>query len=762
VSAKNQSAKFPPDPTRGSRFHGSTHRFWRLVKLTLASMKESKLGLVGIGIIAMFGIMAMLAPMVAPYKPSFLAPDQDVFEIKNYTLSYPPGEYNAPCIGPTTPTFTTINGGLWVILASEDGRIYMDFAKTSFTNATPFEAGNASIQINITDLGLHPPLTHVQYVVPGRDINLRAEEQFTCGILIFMADTTFVALDPFAEAGPEVMVQRELGFKPTWLVQDPASSGDMYTVPLQQARYVGVVRIRFGPYRYIAAANESHITVFNMEYLWNDPGVGDFIQVLDANMTVTAEPLTYQNLDYPNASCILVPTAGQLAMYNLSGGLVSSLPLAIQGEPANVSGPIGYSRTTYPPIAFVPLKSANHASVGFLSLINASFYTTFEVPKAGATVEARPAPSKDQSVMVAANLASPEAEGKLCEIYKLAYDGTADQNFQAGVDERLTDIFFVVEVNKLFGLGESGLVYAGSTVSGAEARTGVNLFYSIPSEYIAYVGTFSGTKYGAMTSGEVNGLFFDEETGALVVFQLVGTIRAPLPPGKYASGHTYILGTDNVGHDILTHLIYGSRVAFLVGVLSAFFAVFFGTMIGLISGYYGGWTDTILMRATDIILVLPTLPIVLILTAIMGPNIWNIILIIALLGWPGIARVIRAQTLSLKERPFVDAARVAGSSDTKIIIKHISPNVLPFTFLYMTLLVAGAIITEAALSFLGLGDPKAVTWGIMLSTIQTSGNTLSAWWWLLPPGVAITVLSLGFYLVGRAVDEIVNPRLRRR
>jgi peptide/nickel transport system permease protein len=209
-------------------------------------------------------------------------------------------------------------------------------------------------------------------------------------------------------------------------------------------------------------------------------------------------------------------------------------------------------------------------------------------------------------------------------------------------------------------------------------------------------------------------------------------------------------------------MIYGSQIAFLVGVLSAFFAVFFGTLLGLVSGYFGGLTDTLLMRFTDIILVLPTLPIVLILTAIMGPNIWNIILIIALLGWPGIARVIRAQALSLKERPFIDAARVGGSSDTKIILKHIAPNVLPFTFLYMTLLVAGAIITEAALSFLGLGDPKSVTWGIMLSTIQTSGNTLTAWWWLLPPGIAITVLSLGFYLVGRAVDEIVNPRLRRR
>jgi peptide/nickel transport system permease protein len=140
----------------------------------------------------------------------------------------------------------------------------------------------------------------------------------------------------------------------------------------------------------------------------------------------------------------------------------------------------------------------------------------------------------------------------------------------------------------------------------------------------------------------------------------------------------------------------------------------------------------------------------------------NIVIILALFGWPGITRVVRAQTLSLKERSFVDAARVSGSSDTKIMLKHIAPNVLPFTFLYMTLFVAGAILTEAALSYLALGDPKTISWGNMLSTIQTSGSSLIAPWWLLPPGLAITLLSLGFYLVGRGVDEIINPRLRRR
>ncbi|MFO7619318.1 MAG: ABC transporter permease, partial [Thermoplasmata archaeon] len=187
-----------------------------------------------------------------------------------------------------------------------------------------------------------------------------------------------------------------------------------------------------------------------------------------------------------------------------------------------------------------------------------------------------------------------------------------------------------------------------------------------------------------------------------------------------------------------------------------------GTLIGLVSGYYGGKIDIVLMRITDIALTIPFLPIVLIWTQISGQSIWNIVIILALLGWPGITRVVRAQTLSLKERSFVDAARVSGSSDTSIILKHIAPNVLPFSFLYMTLFVAGAILTEAALSYLALGDPKVVSWGNMLSTIQTSGHSLIAPWWMLPPGLAITTLSLGFYLLGRGMDEIINPRLRRR
>ncbi|MEK6851410.1 MAG: ABC transporter permease, partial [Candidatus Thermoplasmatota archaeon] len=171
--------------------------------------------------------------------------------------------------------------------------------------------------------------------------------------------------------------------------------------------------------------------------------------------------------------------------------------------------------------------------------------------------------------------------------------------------------------------------------------------------------------------------------------------------------------------------------------------------------------ESILMRFTDVILVLPGLPLIITLAAVLGASIFNIVLVIALLGWPGIARIIRAEVLSLKERPFIDSARVTGASTTRIVFRHIAPNVLPLAFLYMTFAVSGAILTEAALSFIGLGDINTMSWGIMLQLVSQS-KALTAWWWLLPPGLAITLISLSFFLVGRAFDEIVNPRLRKR
>jgi peptide/nickel transport system permease protein len=221
------------------------------------------------------------------------------------------------------------------------------------------------------------------------------------------------------------------------------------------------------------------------------------------------------------------------------------------------------------------------------------------------------------------------------------------------------------------------------------------------------------------------------------------------------------LGTDFMGRDILSQLLAGTRVAFMVGVSAAFMSIVLGVSVGMVSGYLGGWTDVILMRLSEIIMVMPTLLVVLMLAALFGKlGIWTIVLMIAFFRWPGVARVIRAQTLSLKGRPFIDAARVAGASHARIVFRHIMPNVLPLAFLYMTFRVTAAIIIEAALAFLGFGDPGTVSWGMMLQWVWKTGHMFQAPWWLLPPGLCISLLTLSFYMLGRAMDEVLDPRLR--
>lgn len=230
------------------------------------------------------------------------------------------------------------------------------------------------------------------------------------------------------------------------------------------------------------------------------------------------------------------------------------------------------------------------------------------------------------------------------------------------------------------------------------------------------------------------------------------------PPSK-----THLLGTDFMGRDILSQLMRGAQIAFVVGITAALASVIIGTVIGLIAGYFGKVIDTLFMRTADIVLTLPSLPLIIIIAAAIGKqSIWVMVIIIALLGWPSTARVIRAQTLSLKERPFVESARVAGAGHMRIIFCHIGPNVLPLAFLYMTFGVSGAILTEAGLSFIGLGDPSVVSWGMMLQWCFTTGHTFRAPYWILPPGLCISLLTFAFYLIGRALDEVINPRLRER
>jgi peptide/nickel transport system permease protein len=223
------------------------------------------------------------------------------------------------------------------------------------------------------------------------------------------------------------------------------------------------------------------------------------------------------------------------------------------------------------------------------------------------------------------------------------------------------------------------------------------------------------------------------------------------------------LGTDFAGRDILSQILEGAKWALLVGVSAAIASVVVSTVVGLLSGYYGGVIDSILQRMADIIMTLPAFPLIVIIGSILqGMSIWNIVILFCVIGWPGSSKVIRAQVLSLRERPFVDSARVSGASNARIIFRHIAPNILPLAFLYMTFGVTGAILTEASLSFIGMGDPSTVSWGMMLHWCHTTGFTFTAPFWILPPGLCIALLALSFYLIGIGTEQITNPRLRKR
>ena len=221
-----------------------------------------------------------------------------------------------------------------------------------------------------------------------------------------------------------------------------------------------------------------------------------------------------------------------------------------------------------------------------------------------------------------------------------------------------------------------------------------------------------------------------------------------------------LLGTTNQGMDVFSQLLYGSRIALLVGVLSAIGSVLVGTLIGLFSGYYGRWVDQVLMRMTDVAFGIPFLPFALIVISVISPSLYIIILIITLFLWRTTARVIRSQVLSLRERPFIWAARAAGVSDLKIIFFHIGPNVLPFSFLYMAIGVSAGVMLEAGLSFLGFGDPHVLSWGQMLNSAFNAGAMRNAWWWVLPPGICLSLFVTSTFLITRAFEKMINPRLR--
>ena len=227
---------------------------------------------------------------------------------------------------------------------------------------------------------------------------------------------------------------------------------------------------------------------------------------------------------------------------------------------------------------------------------------------------------------------------------------------------------------------------------------------------------------------------------------------------------THLLGTNDIGQDILSEMIWGTRVSLTVGVLAAFVATFLGATVGIVSGYFRGLTDTVLMRFVDVILSLPFLPLMILLAAFLGPSMFTIILVVGLVVWARPSRIIRSQVLSLAGREYITAARGIGAGHLRILTRHLVPGVGALMVVEFVQAAAGAILIESSLSFLGLGDPIQKSWGSILYYAQARSAFLSgAWvWWVIPPGAAITATVMGFALIAFSLERVVNPRLRKR
>jgi len=292
---------------------------------------------------------------------------------------------------------------------------------------------------------------------------------------------------------------------------------------------------------------------------------------------------------------------------------------------------------------------------------------------------------------------------------------------------------------------------------------------SLWSRSVKFWKVFSASRLGMI--GLLMMLFFLGMALSAPVLQGMGLLRNPdelhLDDQYEGPSSQFIFGTDQLGRDLFSRLWWGSQATLLIGFAASAISMGLGTVIGLISGYYGGWVDELLMRIVDFFLVLPTLVLALILAIVLPPpgvSLWKIIFVIGISLWASTARLVRSQVLSLKERQFIERARAVGAGNIRIVFRHIFPNAFTLVFAEAILTVAVAILTESFLSFIALGPPEVITWGKILEDayIARAYQTPELIWWVILPGIYIVAVVMAFTLLGFALDEVVNPRLRRR
>ncbi len=753
----------------------------RTFKKNWSMFKESKLGLVGLGIIIFFILLAVFAPIIPyTYSVDYLAPSGDLFEIDNYTANIPTHHQWMPPVSILTPQSMgkpARTAGIW--LYSQDGTGY--FYPRDFSYSQLYRLKSP------VERTIPSGMLYMDYMVNNKKIVGYDSHNFYIYNVKFQSNELDVDVNSFMKNPTVVNVGHSMSF---------VSNVWDYNVTDRTSGTIDSV---------VAMASADNRTVTLVLNIYAQyPGLGGFGKVhhhsvlvynFTVNSTVVANPSI--DFDYHNGNhWIIVPTENYVYRYNVSLSYNSTAPFqyidAITGVNQAWEYPMEHNGVKYVPVSKSSVSLVyprSDSPVGKSILVALcqddkafGIYTMNGTEVWNGTIMVNPqdarihyvkfnmlVPSVRDYVLLAgkSNIGTVVAElsprtGEIM-VNKTSYLVLrGDVNYISRYDQGSRTYYVSTKEGNIYQINETFY----TDVTNGYKVTGLAKSFSVLGGAATPVVFLGNTLIATNLVGAYMGVVTNNDE---LYLQASGGTRIPtivIPPFSYGrqSHNYYFMGSDYEGHDVWTWLVYGSRTSLLVGLTAAVISVLVGTFIGIISGFYGGWIDIIIMRTVDIILTLPGLVIMLLLAAVLGPNIWNIVLIISVLGWAGIARVIRAVTLSLKNRPFMDAARVAGASNARMIAVHIFPNVLPLTFLYMTFGVSGAILSEASLAFLGLGDPNSVSWGMMLQYLRMYGQQTNpnAWAWLYMPGVFITLISLSFYLVGRAFDEIVNPRLRKR
>ena len=739
---KNPKPKERTLPRADEIISESTFRkFMRGPVRTWKMYRSSKTGLVGLGIVLGFLIMAVFAPIISPYDPYYRAPAEDVFYANNVELALTNRfNWSAP-MGLLADTREEQLTGL-LLYSSEEGKALL----------YPVGTGVQEIELqDPTTYTIPQGFNYIEHVHFPRVAGETSYFLIQDGQIVYEYSNNLIDLN----------VEWDLGFEPKYV----SNLWNGYTLALRFSRLALVMADEHNVWLYDKVPRDGY-GMFPVRTFTDSLTISD--------ETIIGNPLVVDG-DFDNGSVVVIPTSSDLRAYRIDVE-VSGLTDIVQ----NITlGPQMWRKNyTLDGEAFTPIDSLRMMT--FPNPQGASDAFGKAVVLLATTDDELVAYDRETGEIVwSGPLIMPgTTDFQIENLYPspagVIVTGRAETHgFIAGVDPEtgsvkynrtmfsLTEGYINSPPHYVTGLGT--FVYSSDRdiIYLSDGFLGINATFAAPSGGALTPVSFLGNIY---IQSSVTGNYFAvvTEENTLYVSTLSGVNKAPLPPGKYPSGNRYLLGTDYEGHDILAWVIYGTRSELMVGITAAFVAVVIGTVVGLVAGFYPGIIDSLLMRATDVMLALPGLVILLLFAAVFGPSLVNIMIIIAILSWAGIARVVRSVTLSLKERAFVDAAIIAGASESRLIFRHIAPNVLPYTFLYMTFTISGAIVTEAILAFLGFGDVNHVTWGMMLQFLQISGHSLTAWWWLLPPGICITLLSLSFYLIGRAFDEVVNPRLRKR